>query len=303
MCLAYIYFLDAYLRQNQNEATSTERSTIVIKMADAHVADKLGDVLLQNLTKVLDDIEYMLDTNLETYLLNFDHVQQLIQLLHELSISDLESSYLTIEDSKYLNDLLSCFVSLLNNLISKFNTLSSEWNITSCTTPTELNFGKFKFHSGRPKIDIPKQVLEELRGLGFSWNNIASMFKVSRWTIYRRIHEYNLESMQRFTEISDEELDKMTKDYISRHGPTTGEPLLSGYFRSKGFYIQRRRVRSSLNRVDPKNTALRWGALVTRRTYFVPWPNSLWHIDGHHSLIRWQFVIHGCIDGKSRKII
>ena len=28
------------------------------------------------------------------------------------------------------------------------------------------------------------------------------------------------------------------------------------------------------------------------------WPNSLWHLHGHHSLIRWKFVIHGCCDGK-----
>ena len=41
----------------------------------------------------------------------------------------------------------------------------------------------------------------------------------------------------------------------------------------------------SINRVDPSKTALRWGALVRRRTYYVPWLNSLWHIDGHHALI------------------
>ena len=29
-------------------------------------------------------------------------------------------------------------------------------------------------------------------------------------------------------------------------------------------------------------------------------PNSLWHIDGHHKLIRWRVVIHGGIDGYSR---
>ena len=28
--------------------------------------------------------------------------------------------------------------------------------------------------------------------------------------------------------------------------------------------------------------------------------NSLWHLDGHHSLIRWKILIHGCIDGFSR---
>lgn len=43
--------------------------------------------------------------------------------------------------------------------------------------------------------------------------------------------------------------------------------------------------------------------VVSRRTYQVPWPNSLWHLDGHHSLIRWKIVIHGCIDGFSRQII
>ena len=32
-------------------------------------------------------------------------------------------------------------------------------------------------------------------------------------------------------------------------------------------------------------------------------PNSLWHVDGHHSLIRWVFVIHGCIDGFSKLIL
>ena len=55
--------------------------------------------------------------------------------------------------------------------------------------------------------------------------------------------------------------------------------------------------------MDPQNAALRWGIVVSRRVYQVPWPNSLWHLDGHHSLIRWKLVIHGCIDGYSRRII
>lgn len=28
-------------------------------------------------------------------------------------------------------------------------------------------------------------------------------------------------------------------------------------------------------------------------------PKSLWHLDGHHSLITWGFVIHGVTDGFS----
>ena len=37
-----------------------------------------------------------------------------------------------------------------------------------------------------------------------------------------------------------------------------------------------------------------------RRTYNVPGPNSLWHIDGYHKLIRWRFIVHGGVDGYSR---
>ena len=118
----------------------------------------------------------------------------------------------------------------------------------------------------------------------------------------RRVQEYSLSELQQFSDISDDRIDAIIGDYMSRHGSTTGEPLISGYFHSLALHIQRSRIRAAINRVDPCNTALRWGALVSRRRYFVPWPNSLWHIDGHHSLIRWKFVIRGCCDGKSRKI-
>ena len=32
-------------------------------------------------------------------------------------------------------------------------------------------------------------------------------------------------------------------------------------------------------------------------------PDSLWHIDGYHKLIRWHYVIHGGIDGFSHLIM
>ena len=55
--------------------------------------------------------------------------------------------------------------------------------------------------------------------------------------------------------------------------------------------------------MDATNSGLRWAALIKRRKYNVPGPNSLWHIDGHHSLVSWGFVIHGGIDGFSRSIV
>ena len=55
-------------------------------------------------------------------------------------------------------------------------------------------------------------------------------------------------------------------------------------------------------RVDPINVSMRRMRVIRRRTYSVPGPNALWHIDGHHSLIRWRMVIHGAIDDYSRLI-
>jgi hypothetical protein len=43
--------------------------------------------------------------------------------------------------------------------------------------------------------------------------------------------------------------------------------------------------------------------MAYRRKYWVPGPQSLWHQDGHHALIRWRFVTHGSIDGFSRLIV
>ena len=37
--------------------------------------------------------------------------------------------------------------------------------------------------------------------------------------------------------------------------------------------------------------------------YSVSYANSVWHIDGHHKLVRWHFAIHGAIDGFSHTVV
>ncbi len=79
--------------------------------------------------------------------------------------------------------------------------------------------------------------------------------------------------------------------------------LMTGHLAREGIIIPRAKLRASIHRVDPINTALRRSFVVRRRVYSVPGPSAVWHIDGHHKLIRWRFVTHGGIDCYSRTIV
>ena len=54
--------------------------------------------------------------------------------------------------------------------------------------------------------------------------------------------------------------------------------------------VQRCRVRESLQLINPLGFLLHRHQPISCRKYSIPGPNSLWHIDGHHSLICWGFV-------------
>ncbi len=94
----------------------------------------------------------------------------------------------------------------------------------------------------------------------------------------------------------------LPKHFIDDH-PNSGERTFSGYLRSIGINAQRARVRESMSRVDPRGVATRFRQVLHRRKYNVCMPNSLWHIDGYHRLIKWHIVIHGGIDGYSRLLV
>ena len=106
---------------------------------------------------------------------------------------------------------------------------------------------------------------------------------------------------EKYSSISDSDLDGHVRE-IQHNNPNIGMALLQGYLQSRGVFVQRQRVRQSVFRINPISTLSRWQQVVSRRCYSVPGPNSLWHIDGHHSLVRWRFVVHGAIDGFSRMI-
>ena len=161
-----------------------------------------------------------------------------------------------------------------------------------------LHYSGFR---GRPTILLNLETVELLRGSGYTWNEIAGSLQVSRTTLWRRLNEAGYE-VEKFTDISDDELDSILRE-LQRNHPNCGQQLLQGYLRQRGVIVQHRRLRESIARTDPIRRYVRWHQVVTRRTYSVQRSNSLWHIDGHHSLIRWRMVVHGAIDGYSRMIV
>ena len=72
--------------------------------------------------------------------------------------------------------------------------------------------------------------------------------------------------------------------------PNCGYRQMRGNLRARGFNIQWNRIRDSMQRVDPQGTLMRALRLITvsRRTYFVQAPLSMWHINGNHKLIRYS---------------
>ena len=152
---------------------------------------------------------------------------------------------------------------------------------------------------GRPSLSIPEQVLSGLLEHEFTQTEIARVFGCSTRTIHRRILEFGLSRLIEYTALSDDELDALVREFASNF-PTAGQKTLAGHLSTLGYRIQRFRIRESLYRVDPWGVKLRSRRLLHRRKYKVSGPNSLWHIDGNHKLVRWRIVIHGGIDGYSR---
>ena len=148
-------------------------------------------------------------------------------------------------------------------------------------------------------VDLLKEAMNPTRRI--SKVLLAKKLGIHRNTLRAKMKENSINSS--FTEMSDEDLDQIVQGYLESH-PNSGIRYLTGRLRTQGLRIQRRRVEQSIKRVDRLGLTLRHRttAKKPRRQYHVSRPNALWHIDGHHKLILWGIVIHGVIDGYSRKV-
>lgn len=86
--------------------------------------------------------------------------------------------------------------------------------------------------------------------------------------------------------MTDEELDDLIRDVVGGNDQL-GPESVRAQLRARGIRVQRRRVRQSMRRINPQAASLRaMSHRLQRRSYQVAGPNSLWHIDGNHKLIR-----------------
>lgn len=154
---------------------------------------------------------------------------------------------------------------------------------------------------GRPRKHIDKTWLADAvsPSHNLSISKVAQALGLHRETVRFYIDEHGLDHT--YSNIPDDELDGLLRIFIAEQ-PSSGLISAQGYLRSLGQKVQRQRVRASLHRIDAVGRALRATQHVPRRKYSVPRCNHLWHIDGHHKLILWGFVIHGIIDGYNREV-
>lgn len=199
------------------------------------------------------------------------------------------------DDTETLRKLLTRTRAYHRSLISSTSTCSvvSEACSSCC-------YKCYTGKPGRPELVVNIEQVELLRSSDFTWQEVSTVVGVSRTTLWRRLHKLGI-PLESYSDIDDNQLDELIRE-VQLNNPNIGVSMLQGHLKSSGKRVQRQRIRESVLRVNPMRALVRWQQTISRRSYWVPGPNSLWHIDGHHSLIRWRFVVHGCVDGFSRMI-
>jgi len=132
-------------------------------------------------------------------------------------------------------------------------------------------------------------------GRNIKISQAARALNVHRHTIENYLQSYKIRKRD-YSQISDEELDTLVEEFKQKR-PTTGLGYLRGHLLQQGWRIQRDRLLASIFRVDGIRKVLRKNSVPKQRKYVSSRPNAVWHIDGHHKLGPWGFIIHASIDG------
>uniref|UniRef100_A0A3B1JFC5 Integrase catalytic domain-containing protein n=1 Tax=Astyanax mexicanus TaxID=7994 RepID=A0A3B1JFC5_ASTMX len=156
---------------------------------------------------------------------------------------------------------------------------------------------------GRPAFHIPSGMLEHHVLCGITAPEIHLRLDLPFLPYMTLLNDFlGCRKTDLYSPLTNEELDHIVTD-VHRSHPNTGYKLAHGLLKARGVRVPISRLRDSFRRIDAEGVCMRRLRLHTlrRRQYSVPGPNYLWHIDGHHKLIR--FVVHGGVDGFSRLVV
>jgi len=157
------------------------------------------------------------------------------------------------------------------------------WSLESSTvTPILLAQKRVPVHKGRNgawTYDVPVETLLFYKAEGFSKAEMAQMIGVSDRTIQRRLTEHSIR-LREATNVTDAELVNLLYTLKTSGLQNWGELGIDAALRSLQIRVSRERMRRAVRFVDPVGVIERWAGVIKRRVYSVPFPNSLWHIDG-----------------------
>ena len=92
---------------------------------------------------------------------------------------------------------------------------------------------------------------------------------------------------ERYTRKSDEDLKTLIIE-INQNFPNFGIREVVAHLKNQDppILLHRLQCQKLLFEIDLVGCSICWAQTIKRRQYSVPTPNSLWHIDSHHALIR-----------------
>ena len=150
------------------------------------------------------------------------------------------------------------------------------------------------------------ETIVEMRRVHLSWSDIAREID---WPIYKLYYfrkKFSINDV--FVSIDDDELWTLICQYQNQH-LRWGEPMIMGalnsiiYDNGTQLHVTRAQLRKVLQAHDQIGIDERKKKAVYRVEYKNAGYNHAHHMDGWHKLIHYKIVVHGCIDGFSRKII
>ena len=95
---------------------------------------------------------------------------------------------------------------------------------------------QISLHKGRPRFKISKEQLDFFVESGFTVPNIAGLLNVSCSTVERRMREFSISARNKYSSVSDEELDNIILD-IKRNFPNAGHKRMNGFLSQRGYTV------------------------------------------------------------------